>query len=363
MADWCVILGSNHHNSYGVIRSLHKANIKAIVYIVSETEKCFYRKSFFLDKIFFVKDTAELLRQLKASNYKNIPLIACTDKFAAFIDENFNELHNYFILPGCPEQGSLRKIMRKWDMSALASENGLNIPHTHILPIPLTEEMLREQQFPVIIKPLDSIIGGKNDIRICFSKRDLLDYSESCTHERVIIQEFINKEYEFQLIGVSLDYGDKIILPAITKLIRASSNKTNTGTVKVVNISETKLDLNPILSFIKATKYQGLFSVEFLHAPDGKDYFMEINFRNDGNCICMLAAGINLPQIWCNQDLTEEFSIRATTTMPFFPMFKRTVKHPQEIVPFIRDLFNQRCLMDISLKDPTSFLRRLKLLK
>lgn len=363
MADRCVILGSNHHNSYGVIRSLYKAKIKAIVYIISKSEKCFYKKSRYIDKIFFIKDKDELLRRLKESNYKNIPLVACTDKFAAFIDENFNELSPHFILPGCPEQGSLRKIMRKWEMANLASANGLNIPNTQILPIPLNEEMMQNQQFPVIVKPLDSIIGGKDDIKICSNKRELLDYSSSCKQEKVIIQEFVKKEYEFQLIGVSLDYGDKIILPAITKLIRASSNKTNTGTVNVVDISETKLDLSPILSFIKATKYQGLFSVEFLHAPDGKDYFMEINFRNDGNCICMLAAGINLPQIWCNQDLTEEFSIRTTTTMPFFPMFKRTVKHPQEIVPFIKDLFNQRCLMDISLKDPTSILRRTKLLK
>lgn len=363
MADSCVILGSNHHNSYGVIRSLHIANIKTIVYIVSKTEKCFYKKSCFLDKIFFVKDKKELLRHLRESNYKNIPLIACTDKFAAFIDENFNELCHYFILPGCPKQGSLRKIMRKWEMSNLASDNGLNVPNTQILPIPLNEEILRNQHFPVIVKPLDSIIGGKDDIKICSNKRELLDYSSSCKQEKVIIQDFVKKEYEFQLIGVSLHYGDKIILPAITKLIRPSSDKTNTGTVKVVNISETKLDLNPILSLIKATKYQGLFSIEFLHAHDGKDYFMEINFRNDGNCICMLAAGINLPQIWCNQNLTEAFSIQGTTTMPFFPMLKRTVKHPNEIVPFIKDLFNQRCLMDISLKDPISILRRIKLLK
>ena len=38
--------------------------------------------------------------------------------------------------------------------------------------------------------------------------------------------------------------------------------------------------------------------MEFLRGKDGKDYFMEINFRNDGNSICVTASGMNLPYIW-----------------------------------------------------------------
>jgi predicted ATP-grasp superfamily ATP-dependent carboligase len=41
-----------------------------------------------------------------------------------------------------------------------------------------------------------------------------------------------------------------------------------------------------------------LFSVEFLRGKDGKDYFLEINFRNDGNAIAVTESGTNLPYIW-----------------------------------------------------------------
>ncbi len=42
------------------------------------------------------------------------------------------------------------------------------------------------------------------------------------------IQEYIEKKMEFQLIGCSLEKGEKIIIPGFTQIIRQPDN-TNTG--------------------------------------------------------------------------------------------------------------------------------------
>ena len=41
-----------------------------------------------------------------------------------------------------------------------------------------------------------------------------------------------------------------------------------------------------------------LFSIEFMRGKDGKDYFLEMNFRNNGNGIAVTSSGTNLPYIW-----------------------------------------------------------------
>ena len=56
--------------------------------------------------------------------------------------------------------------------------------------------------------------------------------------------------------------------------------------------------LQKCISFIREVGYTGLFSMEFLRDKYGNDYFMEINFRNDGNAISVTEAGVNLPYIW-----------------------------------------------------------------
>ena len=48
--------------------------------------------------------------------------------------------------------------------------------------------------------------------------------------------------------------------------------------------------------------YTGLFSIELLHCKD-KDYFLEVNLRNDGNGAVSSVGGVNLPVILLNSFL------------------------------------------------------------
>ena len=107
-----------------------------------------------------------------------------------------------------------------------------------------------------------------------------------------------------QAIGVSVDRfvarrGRTVVIPGVTRLIWASSESSNTGIVEIDGFDKyDDIPLDRVRSFIRATGYSGSFSVEFLRDKEGRDYFMEINFRNDGNAIVATAANVNLPAMW-----------------------------------------------------------------
>lgn len=103
---------------------------------------------------------------------------------------------------------------------------------------------------------------------------------------------------EFQLIGCSLDGGETIIIPGYTRILRQPRN-TNTGYLEYSPIEGLDYDSEAVHEFIRKIGYSGLFSVEFIRDENNKDYFLEINMRNDGNAYCVKSAGVNLPFIWC----------------------------------------------------------------
>ena len=97
---------------------------------------------------------------------------------------------------------------------------------------------------------------------------------------------------------MSLNSGEEVVVHGISHVIRPAAT-TNTGFLHYLPLDDSYQEvMNLGKRFLKATGYSGLFSLEFLRGKDGRDYFMEINFRNDGNSICVTASGFNLPYIW-----------------------------------------------------------------
>lgn len=245
-------------------------------------------------------------------------------------------------------------------MSRLAHGSGMNVPQSIAVK---NTDLFDWNRFPCIVKPINSIDGSKSDIAILKDKKSLDQYIHNSNIKGFIIQEFINKEYEFQLIGV-VDYSGNIIMPAVTKLIEPTIPTTNTGVVEVDDINNYNIDTDPIQKFISSTGYRGLFSVEMLHCNDGKDYFMEMNFRNDGNTIAMLAAGINLPLLWINSCINqiERFlppPISKSYIMPIFPFLRKVANGHIRFVKFLNFIIHSKCFMDFTFKDLTIIYHRL----
>jgi predicted ATP-grasp superfamily ATP-dependent carboligase len=292
------LIGGCHHNILGAIRSLGEKGIFPDVILETKQKHPYVAYSRYIGHLWKVSNEQEVLHVLRqeAGKYDEKPVVvACADNLSSLLDMHYEELSKFYKLPGSMIQGRITYLMDKEVMSQLARKTDFLVPRS--VAISTKEEVHIEIPQPWIIKPLLSKDGHKSDIERIYTDDDWVGY---CLHHDALvqIQQLIDKDFEYQLIGLSLNSGKEVIIPGYSYVIRPSST-TNTGFLHYMPLDDSYENIvQKGKQFLKATGYSGLFSLEFLRGKDGHDYFMEINFRNDGNAICVTAAGVNLPYIW-----------------------------------------------------------------
>lgn len=366
MENEIVVLGGNHHNTLGVLRSLGTRGLSPHLILIGDTDisKCFVAKSRYIKDAICLPDYNDAVDYLvnHFSGTQDFPtIVICTsDGASSMVDLNRDRLVDGFVLPGSEEQGRITRLMNKQTMSELACKVGLQIPETWLMEDNIIPNGV---SFPCIVKPLLSIEGSKGDIKVFNNYDEFFDYIKNkYTGTKLQVQEFINKDFEYQLIGCSLNKGKRVIIPGYSQVIRPSDN-SNTGFLKYLPLDYT-FDIDKCVAFIKETGYSGLFSMEFLRDSSGKDYFMEINFRNDGNAICVTAAGVNLPYIWClyntGCDIEQEIhDIKPVYVMPEFDDFILVLKRRVSFWTWIKDIKRTDCFMEYDKTDKNAFYARL----
>lgn len=325
-----LIIGGDHHNTLGVIESLAEKGINSYAIVVTNTTWAYVLKSKYVLKGWICKTEEEVVKCM-LSNFtdkeQKTIVIATNDLTASMLDNNYAQLESLFILPNTLQKGSLAQIMSKEYMSALAREVGLNVPKTWLVD---NGQIPEDIEYPCITKAISSIEGTKENIHVCWKESELSQFLSKQSHCPIIqIQKFIEKDYEFQLLGCSLGYGELIIIPGRTHIDRPNG-LDNTFFLRFDKV-ESEYDelVSKVKDFIKQTHYQGPFSVEFLRDKNGRSYFTEMNFRNDGNAYCVTSAGTNIPYIYylynSNGDYKKELSnstVNTTYLTPEFYYFK-----------------------------------------
>lgn len=216
---------------------------------------------------------------------------------------------------------------------------------------------------PCIIKPLESRNGKKTDIAICRTFDELEKYASSNNLSNVQIQDFIDKDFEYQLIGCSTK--SEVIIPGVSKILRPCKG-SNTSYLHYTSLEDGFCEIEKCKEFVRRTGYHGLFSLEFLRDKNGQDYFMEINFRNDGNAICVTAAGMSLPYIWyldcTGKDYSEEGNkeISPVYVMPDMAELKLFVTRQISLREYVGDIKKTNRFMEYDKKDPKPFWKLIK---
>ena len=353
-----IVLGSDHHNTLGVIRGLGERGLMSDLILV-DNGRCFVDKSKYIKNSWKVSCDTEAIRLLKElyANERTPPVvICCSDALSGLVDEHHDELQPLFRLPGANLQGRIAELMNKKSMSDLAIEIGLTIPPTYYLKDDC--KGINQISLPCIIKPMESRKGRKSDIQICRNQNQLSDYINHHDVNNIQIQAFIDKDFEYQLIGCATK--DEIIIPGVSKILRPCKG-SNTSFLHYIPLEEGFCEIEKCYEYVRRTGYHGLFSMEFLRDKQGKDYFMEINFRNDGNAICVTAAGISLPYIWYLDCIGEDFSkevnkpIRSVYVMPDVAELKLLFTGQINPWQFISDLWKTDRFMEYDKNDKKPF--------
>jgi len=299
-----VIIGGIHHNTLGVIRSMGQAgitpeNIELILIDKNNGVNDFVSKSKYIQKnsVFYLHSydgIINLLTELADKNGKKV-IICCADGASEVVMNNYDRLKESYYCQSLGVDTVL--FFDKNEQSMIAKESGFPIPKSMVLNA--AEDIEEWNLFPCIVKPIKSINGGgKSDIFISACKDELNHNLGRIESDVVQIQEYIEKKFEYQLIGCSLMDGEKVLIPGYTRIIRQPGN-TNTGYLRYAPISGLKVDMERINEYFRRLKYNGLFSIEFIRDENDVDYYLETNLRNDGNAYCVKSAGVNLPYIWC----------------------------------------------------------------
>jgi hypothetical protein len=208
-------------------------------------------------------------------------------------------------------------------------------------------------------------MGSKDDIKIVNEKEELKQFYQKKNISNYLFQEYLDKEFEFQLIGCSLNGGEEVIIPGYSKIFRSAYN-TNTGFLeyKLSNSldKELNIDLDKCKRLIKKCKYTGLFSMEFIKTKEQINYFLEINFRNDGNAYAVTAAGVNLPYIFVSH-FTKKIKMnnalqqnRKIIVMPEFVDFGQVIQHNISFFTWLKDVGRTDCFLVYDKKDLRPFL-------
>lgn len=299
MNNKVLVIGGNHYNPLGVIEALGQKGVMSDVIIMGACERSYILKSKYVDRGWICKSDEDVVSTIvdKFNDKQNKTVaIACNDYTACLLNDYYDALKEILILPGIEQQGVLKEWLNKGKMTEVAEELGMPIPPTwtsinHIIPANI--------EYPCITKPITSLKFGKSDFSICNNEDDLRAFLAKMAHSNVIqLQKHIDYEYEFQFMGCSLNGGEEVIIPGDTYIEKVTGFTNGTFMKYHKHKAEDASLMNKCKEFVQRTGYSGLFSIEFMHGKDGKDYFLEMNFRNDGNCAIVTASGTNLPYIW-----------------------------------------------------------------
>lgn len=353
-----VIGGGNHHNALGVIRALGERGYAVELITIGSLAKNYVSSSKYVTIHHALRDIKELAayllyRKPQVENLKEV-IISCADSVTEHINASLNRLESRYYIPGVPTQGVMSNIMDKTYMAAIADKYGIYSPSIWCLP-----NQIHDVTFPCITKSRISSHGMKSDIVVCNSRSELEVFIQKSKAE-VFAQAYINKKEEVQLIGCSLHCGEEIIIPGISKVMRSQPN-TNTGFLEFGPLDEFYEDVvNKAKQVIRDFKYSGLFSFEILRGDDDRIWFMEINFRNDGNAWCVHKSGINLPVIWVKACLGEDYADEIKTPqqiimMPEFQDFKLVLQRKISLFDWVKDWKRTDYFMEYDSKDKKPF--------
>lgn len=298
-----VVVGDDHQNTLGVIRSLGESGFCVKTVIFSDGSFCTTSHSKYIDEVFLIQrpQLIDTLICLGDTLGRKTPLIPCGDDIAAAVDRHHELLSERYYLPSAGAPGSMAGKMNKMAMLEIARASGLNVPEWRSLEredFQQLDMLCGGLRFPCILKPVELMPGGTFEFRILQTMQELrgsMDYIiGNC--RSIIVQEYIQKTREYGVNACRLYRSGETVFGGIIEKKRFSQSSLGSTTAGTILPDEHGL-CDAARRFVEYIDYRGIFDMEFI--TDGKDfYFVEMNFRNGGYGYACTKAGRNFPAIW-----------------------------------------------------------------
>lgn len=305
-----IVLGNDNTNSLGILQCLGRAGYEVSAFIWG-VRSGLVGKSRYAHGVFPASSPQaciDLMIETFKDGQEPIPVIACCDAAALALEANKERLADTFRFEHSTKY-LLEELFVKERQVALATEAGFNVPQSQLITD--MAHVDDPMEYPCIIKPLVSCQGAKSDIRVCRSKEELEKNLHSLKHtSRVLMQQYIEHDYEISILGCGLSNG-VVIIPCVENKLTLYPKNVGLECLANIQALDDETITRPIRNLLEVIGYVGLFSVEMMHCKeDGKLYFTEINLRNDGANTFIYKYGVNLPLLH-----VEDLLGKATSTV------------------------------------------------
>lgn len=296
-----IIIGGDHYNALGLVRCFGINGIKpdAILIEPQKTNR-FCNHSRYWNTVRYVNDeneAFEYLLSLPATEEKSV-LVPSSDGAMLMIDAKSKDLSRKYILPGFKgNPGMVAHLMNKYNQMKWAKELGIKTAKTWLVDFQEYKNLLPEFIYPCIVKPVISSEGKKCDITKCDDEDFLIktiDKLKSKGYNRVLIQEFLVKDYECELWGCILEHSDNTPY-LLSRHLREWPKVGGSVSCHEFIIDPTmKVQAEEILNKLKTGGYVGNIDIEIISIK-GTLYLNEVNFRNSGDVYALFKDKMYYP--------------------------------------------------------------------
>lgn len=315
-----IILGNDHTNTLGLVQTLGRTGYYMIASVWGEKTD-FVKSSVYCKELYTGKTPQECIENIINNSIVTdggpIPIIASCDDAALILEKNKERLKENYVFEHSTSAYTILELVEKELQVKLASDAKFNIPKS--CSMNLLGDIPEGITFPCIIKPLISSQGTKSDIHVCKDMEELKKNLNSLkVTTKVMIQQYIERDYEISILGCGLKNGDAVIPCVENKLTLYPKFTGLECLAKMEPLEDTEI-IASIKSLIKTIGYVGPFSVEMMHCKaDNKFYFTEINLRNDGANSFVYKYGVNIPLIHVKDIMNEEYSLDFSTSPGYY---------------------------------------------
>lgn len=321
-----IICGFDHYNTLNALRALYDKGIRPVVILRAQNEKSFLVKySNFVTDYYEVDNAASGYRFI-LENYKDNQqkafLISCDDWFEEYFDQHYDELKDHFYFFDGGSSGAISKYLQKDELCKLAEQCGLRIPRTIVVDNGCVSHGLK---YPVITKSLSSTEGGwKSDVFVCKDEQELIDAYPKIKSQRIKLEEFIDKETELGLEGLSINHGKDVYIPFKNIFLRSQPGVFS-NYMEMTPFTDEEL-YDKVKKVLRGANFNGVFSVDFLIGKNKELYFLEVNFRHSAFAYATAYGGINLLYEWAKSTLAGDIDDKALDSARRQEPFKAMVE-------------------------------------
>ena len=260
----------------------------------SKHVKAFYFRNSRRNRLRIVDELKKL-----ADPDRKMLLIPADDLIAYTIDEFYDELEPYYLMPNIGGKGGeVVRLMNKDVQKKLAAEAGLPVVKGCVVTSKDKEIKIPDSvSYPCFIKPNISRNSSKSSMARCNNEEELRAILEERLDKgfEILIEDCVEIKRELSYLGLSTP--DGVVCPGYFEAVEEGEG-THRGVAmlgRLIPAEEAEPLMSEVVKFIKSLDYTGLFDVDLIETTDGTIYFVELNMRYGASGYALTKGGVNLP--------------------------------------------------------------------